>query len=868
MGCPVVDNVASKPVGETLTANWGDDLIDSDAHQSIIEALTTWDPETMSRQAADAGALRQQFVDRFPPSAWPTMPVEEYALGQGSNDGVSYWLEFKTKPVASMSGGSAHKHLIFKRADGVWQYPNEYPSLEEAWAAVRAGFVEAIDLASRGEFDKADDIKVLTGAQAARAKLLYLYFPEALISVTSKEAIDHFLKALGVTPLPTVVRANRQLLEALRSVPELTGLSTQELGYFVYHWNDPRTSMKVVKIAPGELAKYWDDCHENSYICVGWDDIGDLTNFDSKEAFREAFGEHFPYNGSESTVSRKANELWTLRELQPGDKVIANRGTAEVLAIGTVNDVGYQWRPERDHYRHTVGVDWDTSFARDISPVTQWATTTVLKVPPELYRSILGATSAAPGLVRTRNVAPDRIYQNLEEALQRRGQAVLYGPPGTGKTYTARRAAVWLLGGGSTNEKATALLGDNAALAQREAQLTAGSGPQHRVWFVVANPTQWSWKTLFTDGTVDYRFGRLQRNYPAVRAGDLVVGYESTPTKRIVALARVTGEYDADQAPTITLEPITAIDNGLTYDELQADPVLADSEPLRFRCQGTLFALTAVESDHLLALLGDRDPRITPIATPSVQQLTTITFHPSYAYEDFIEGFRPRPTPQGGMALELVDGAFKRVCNAAQTNPSQRYIVLIDEINRGNIPKIFGELITLIEKDKRGFTVQLPQSAERFAVPPNVWIIGTMNTADRSVQLLDTALRRRFAFLELLPESDRLAGATAGALALDTFLDELNRRIRQRFGREKQIGHAMFYTGDGIIDTAEAFASTFQYELLPLLQEYLYDDYTELRNLLGDIIDIASQRIIADVAEDPEALCANLAATFDASASA
>lgn len=840
-------------------------MIDNAQHQSIIDALKTWDQEATDKRVAEATALREGFVNRFPRSAWPALSLENYALGLGNNDVVSYWLEFKTKLVASMSGGSAHKHLIFRRAaDDAWQYPKEYTSVEEAWNAVRTGFVEILDLASQGQFDDTDDVKVLTGAQAARTKLLYLYFPDDLVPVTSKEAIDHFLHALGESPLPSVVRANRQLLAALRAVPELAGLSTQELGFFVYHWNDPRTSVKVVKIAPGELAKYWDDCRQNNYICVGWEEVGDLAEFESKEAFREVFRQHFPYNGVESAVSRKANELWTLRELQPGDKVIANRGTSEVLAVGTVNDVGYQWRPDRHEYQHTVGVNWDTSVARVIPPVNSWKTTTVARVSPVLYRDILG--TSAPFITKT--VEPDRIYLKLEEALERRGQAVLYGPPGTGKTYTARRAAVWLLDGGSSNEQATALLSDEAAVVEREKQLSSGRSPTRQVWFVVANPSQWSWATLFTDKTVDYKFGRLQRNYPNVRAGDLVVGYESTPSKRIVALARVTGEYDAQETPYITLEPVTPVANGLTYEEFQADPVLAESEPIKFRCQGTLFALSPVEADHLLAVLGERDARVASAAEPSIQRLTSITFHPSYAYEDFIEGFRPKQSAEGTMNLILIDGAFKRVCDAAQAHPNTRYVVLIDEINRGNIPKIFGELITLIEKDKRGFTVQLPQSGVNFAVPPNVLIIGTMNTADRSVQLLDTALRRRFTFLELLPESDRLEGITAGGLALDTFLDELNQRIRQRFGREKQIGHAMFFHGSGIVDTPESFASMFHYELLPLLQEYLYDDYTELRHLLGDVIDVGSQRLAADVVDDPDALCAKLAVQFGASASA
>jgi len=839
-------------------------LIDNAQHQSIIDALNTWDRQATGKRVAEATALREGFVNRFPKSAWSSMPVEDYALGQGNNDVVSYWLEFKTKPVASMSGGSAHKLLIFKRAEDVWQHPKEYGSIGEAWSAVRAGFVEILDLATQGQFDETDDVKVLTGAQAARAKLLYLYFPDDLIPVTSKEAIDHFLRSLGETPLPSVVRANRQLLAALREVPELAAMSTQELGFFVYHWNDPRTSMKVVKIAPGELAKYWEDCRNNNYICVAWDEVGDLAEFESKEAFREVFRQHWPYNGSEAAVGRKANELWTLRELQPGDKVIANRGTSQVLAVGTVNDVGYKWRPERQEYRHTVGVDWDTSFARVIPPVKAWATTTVSKVSAALYRDILGASAPTT----TKTVDPDRIYLKLEEGLKRRGQAVLYGPPGTGKTYTSRRAAVWLLEGGSSNEHAAALLSDEKALLEREKELSSSRAPSRRVWFVVANPSQWPWHAMFTEKTVDFKFGQLQRNFPNVRAGDLVVGYESAPSMRIVALARVAGEYDAQESPYITLEPISRLQNGLTYEELQADSLLAESEPMKVRCRGTLFALSEVEADHLLAVLGERDPGVASVAAPSVQRLTSVTFHPSYAYEDFIEGFRPKQTADGEMALVLVDGLFKRVCEAARAHPHMRYVVLIDEINRGNIPKIFGELITLIEKDKRGFTVQLPQSGVNFAVPPNVWVIGTMNTADRSVQLLDTALRRRFTFLELLPESDRLEGVTAGGLALDTFLDELNQRIRQRFGREKQIGHAMFFHESGIVDTPESFASMFHYELLPLLQEYLYEDYTELRNLLGDVIDIGSQRVAADVEDDPEALCAKLAANFDASASA
>ena len=172
---------------------------------------------------------------------------------------------------------------------------------------------------------------------------------------------------------------------------------------------------------------------------------------------------------------------------------------------------------------------------------------------------------------------------------------------------------------------------------------------------MVANPAQWAWSQLKADGSVDFALGRLQRNFPRVRAGDLVVGYESRPTQRIAALARVTTEYDPDGPPAsaLTLEPVATVANGLTWTELHADPILANSEPMRFRCQGTLFALDAVESrpparaPHANATLG-----LPSTPNRPCQRLTRITFHPSYTYEDFIEGFRPQASTSG--ALELV----------------------------------------------------------------------------------------------------------------------------------------------------------------------------------------------------------------------
>jgi 5-methylcytosine-specific restriction protein B len=227
------------------------------------------------------------------------------------------------------------------------------------------------------------------------------------------------------------------------------------------------------------------------------------------------------------------------------------------------------------------------------------------------------------------------------------------------------------------------------------------------------------------------------------------------------------------------------------------------------------------------------------------------TFHPGYGYEDFIEGLRPK-TITGQMVFEPRDGIFKRLCADAIAQPDKHFFLVVDEINRGDVPRIFGELITVIEHDKRGTAIILPITGTSFAVPRNVFLLGTMNTADRSISLLDTALRRRFGFVELMPDSSLLKQRTAGALPLGPWLDALNARLRQhlkRDARNLQIGHAYLLPLQPITSVAE-FARILRDDIIPLVEEYCYDNFDVLKDILGgELVDARAGLIRDDIFE-------------------
>ena len=419
-------------------------------------------------------------------------------------------------------------------------------------------------------------------------------------------------------------------------------------------------------------------------------------------------------------------------------------------------------------------------------------------------------------------------------------------------------------------------------------------------WWLTAKPKIWSFSDTPVGEVMSYSLynengnkRRIFQNFLDAKAGDMIIGYEATPVLKIVAIARVTAEQDGEK---LYFEKVEGLASPIDYQTLRECPEL---ERMAFfqNPQGSLFKLTRGEYDFIMDIIRDENPvqqeaandpytsedflrevymtsadytkiqavlrnkkNIILQGAPGVgktfaakrlawsmmgeideSRVEFVQFHQNYSYEDFVMGYKPVED-----GFELRNGIFYRFCQRAANQPDKDFFFIIDEINRGNMSKIFGELLMLIERDYRGTKATLAYNGLPFSVPKNLYIIGMMNTADRSLAMIDYALRRRFSFFDMEPGFDsegfRQYQASLNNETLNALVErvkDLNKEIAadKSLGKGFCIGHSYFCGQDTCTD--EWLDSIVNYDILPMLSEYWFDDTAKLQrweNILRGVL--------------------------------
>ncbi|WP_256256013.1 AAA family ATPase [Streptomyces sp. MUSC 14] len=429
---------------------------------------------------------RKQVLSQFPMEKWGTLPLARYALGQTapSGSGPTYCrlMEFGTPNLGSIKGGSAAKHIMYHHNSGEWRVAAPLRGMEpqEAWEELRGQFVRAFEAVADGDFEAMDDLEALRFGPTLVTKSLATYFPDRFLPVYAGEHLRTFVALLGgsVQAGAPAWHINRQLLELVSARAEFAGWSGLEVMSLLYDRFDPRPQQRSIwKIAPGERGRLWDECRDGAVIRVAWDELGDLGQYQSDAELKQALDAHWPRSSGGSLTT--ARRLLAFRDLEAGDRVVANRGTDEVLATGTVSG-SYRFESDHTEYRHVVPVSWDASHARKLSQPQHGWRSTFAKVQPTLFARITaGVTesgSESAELYAGGSVTLPEDVAGVLEALERKGQVILHGPPGTGKTRLALGAALALAGRADALNSAP----DRRAAAQAE---TLRDGRIHMVTF-------------------------------------------------------------------------------------------------------------------------------------------------------------------------------------------------------------------------------------------------------------------------------------------------------------------------------------------------------------------------------------------------
>ncbi len=781
-------------------------------------------------------ALWDEFLTIWPRKRLATMTLDEYTRS-GDKTTFTYWLEVKLDAtgMGSIAGGSAFKFGVFSRrtsddkpsdarlSDAKLSYSDAhawYSSLgdtaEAAFEQVRKQLVEIVDAAASGRLDAIENLPYL--GSATKWKMAFHYQDRAhpmLLGVLTKPPLVMFLQSAG-RPANTAQSIAELQKAVLVLRPDQLGIL--EFGQQIWEaWS--RKNLAIWKLSHGNPPNFT-DAERQQYLDGQWAVMHRDTGKDQGKKFAEVpVGALFflCHGNSPQRIGQFTSKAMPCAK---GDGWLQR--SYRVLKIAERSDRytsnSKYWSPQGNSTFWQVGAhdlpEFEATllkpyFGSDLAEVAAQAGEPITAGSPgsdaELPLALVPVKALASMPVAT---CTNRIY---------------YGPPGTGKTYTL-----------------TQLLKRNY-----EKESASVSPEEWRSQIVADKIAVLTWWEGVAAALYDL-------------GGNAKVP-ELAKHPFIQAVADAKGRANGiKQTLWGTLQHHTILESTTVNIKLRLGPAIFDkSADSVWQFAGDWQEVCA----DLIALVdqlkqGQQD-------SGTVQRYSFVTFHQSYGYEEFVEGLRPvlnGDGEAGEVEYEIRPGAFKELCRKARQAPDQRFAMVIDEINRGNISKIFGELITLIEPDKRDpldgtpppLELTLAYSGEKFSVPANVDIIGTMNTADRSLALLDTALRRRFDFVPLLPDtrdkkvpgemhSAPLAGfvvtTDSGSIDVRRMLERVNERIEALYDRDHCIGHAYFTALADVADGAARFerlADIFRNRIVPLLEEYFFEDWRKIRLVLGD----------------------------------
>lgn len=593
--------------------------------------------------------------------------------------------------------------------------------------------------------------------------------------------------------------------------PEKT---SYELSYEAFMENNNKQHKKQTNqkkywlYSAGEKSYKWDEFYKDGIMAIGWDYLGDLTKYSSQEEIankitKEENRTQYPMNDS------KAN--WEFaKDMQIGDIVYVKKGLQDALIGRGIVKSDYIYDEIRNEYKSIRKVEWTHSGAYDVDfnilDIKQWNQKTLTEISQSKYKDFCLKIEDV-----FMNKQPEEKLNNLQVNIPL--NQILYGPPGTGKTYSVRKYI-------------TDIVGQNPGLRTDNEEQRINDVIKDLSWYsaiglsMYQNGEHKKYKVADLMEQKIIKAFSLTRENKNIRAALWAQMQIHTPSDC------QTVNYTNRQAPFIFEK------NNNSEWSLTEDGIKFVEENL---------------ADQLEFLNAKNSPR-------KVEDFYKfITFHQSYSYEEFVEGIKPsinNDEDNATISYEYNRGIFKEICGQANSDPDNNYLLIIDEINRGNISKIFGELITLIEPDKRvlpngerifentktqeeELVVTLPYTKSKFGVPSNLYIIGTMNTSDRSIASIDIALRRRFKFKEMMPNSSLVADFGCN---FKEIFEKLNNKIKILLDRDHQIGHSYFINTKYANADVNILKEIWFSEIIPLLNEYFYCDWEKLKLIIPGFI--------------------------------